>query len=194
MIHQSAEIDDGATVHPSASVWQLAHIRSGARIGEACVIGRGAYIGSGVTVGSRCKIQNYALVYEPAVVGNGVFIGPAAVLTNDRHPRAVNADGSPKAAHDWEAVGVTVGDGASIGAGAVCIAPLIIGRWAMVAAGAVVARDVPDHALVAGAPARQVGWVSKAGIKLQERAGGWLVCVKTGETYRVEQSGLIEER
>jgi acetyltransferase-like isoleucine patch superfamily enzyme len=127
------------------------------------VIGRGAYLGPGVVVGDRCKIQNHALVYEPAVVADGAFIGPAVVFTNDLNPRAVTPEGRLKSAEDWEPVGVVVEEGASIGARAVCVAPVRIGAWAMVAAGAVVTRDVPAHALVAGVPARQVGWVDEAG-------------------------------
>ena len=99
-------------------------MREDAVLGENCVVGRGAYIGTGVQMGDNCKVQNYALVYEPAVLGDGVFIGPAVVLTNDTYPRAVNPDGSLKTAHDWEPVGVTIGDGASIGARAVCVAPV----------------------------------------------------------------------
>lgn len=194
MINESAEIETGASVHPSASVWQFVHVRSGASIGESCVIGRGAYIGPGVRIGLKSKIQNYALIYEPAIVGDGVFIGPAAVLTNDTYPRAVNADGTLKSPHDWKPVGVIVHDGASIGARAVCVAPITIGRWAMIAAGAVVTRDVPAHALVAGVPARQVGWVSKLGTRLIELSDGRLACQQSGETYRIGQSGLIEDR
>ena len=131
-------------------------------LGENCVIGRGAYIGTGVRMGDHCKVQNYALVYEPARLGDGVFIGPAVVLTNDTYPRAVNPDGSLKSADDWEPVGVTIGTAPSIGARAVCVAPVTIGAWAMVAAGAVVTTDVPPHALVAGVPARQIGWVGRS--------------------------------
>jgi len=105
-------------------------VREGARIGDDCIIGRGAYVGAGVVLGNACKIQNYALVYEPARLGEGVFIGPAAVLTNDQFPRSVAPDLSLKGAADWEAVGVTIGDGASIGARAVCVAPVTVGRWA----------------------------------------------------------------
>ncbi len=136
----SADVDDGAKIGAGTSIWHLVHVRSGADIGTNCVIGRGAYIGEGVRVGDNSKIQNYALVYEPAVIGAGVFIGPAVVLTNDTYPRAVNTDGTLKSAHDWEPVGVTVGAGASIGARAVCVAPLTIGRWATIAAGAVVTK------------------------------------------------------
>lgn len=133
-IMASADVDPTATVGDGSSVWHLAQVRDGATIGESCVIGRGAYIGSGVSVGDNCKVQNYALVYEPAVLEPGVFVGPAAVLTNDEFPRAVNPDGTPKSAHDWQAVGVTLREGASVGARAVCIAPVTVGRWATVAA------------------------------------------------------------
>lgn len=166
----SADVSDQAQIADSASVWHLAQVREHAVIGENCVIGRGAYIGEGVHVGDNCKIQNYALVYEPASLAPGVFIGPAAVLTNDHNPRAVNPDGGIKDASDWEPVGVTIKQGAAIGARAVCVAPVTIGRWATVAAGAVVTRDVPDFALVAGVPARQLGWVGKAGVRLEQTA------------------------
>ena len=111
-----ADVDPRARLGPGVSVWHLAQIREGAEIGADCVIGRGAYIGAGVRLGQRCKVQNYALVYEPAWLDDGVFVGPAAVFTNDRYPRAVTPEGSVKTAADWEPVGVTVRDGASIGA------------------------------------------------------------------------------
>jgi acetyltransferase-like isoleucine patch superfamily enzyme len=134
-------------------------------------------------MGDHCKVQNYALVYEPAQLADGVFIGPAAVLTNDTYPRAINPDGSLKAADDWEHVGVTIGRGASIGARAVCVAPVTIGEWATVAAGAVVVKDVPAYALVVGVPARRVGWVGEAGHPLQQDQDTW-VCPATGRRYR----------
>lgn len=162
-IVDSADVSPDATVGDGSVVWHLAQVREDAQIGAECIIGRGAYIGTGVVLGDRCKVQNYALVYEPAHLGDGVFIGPAVVLTNDTYPRAVTPDGALKSASDWQAVGVTIGDGASIGARAVCVAPVRIGAWATVAAGAVVSRDVPDFALVAGVPARRVGWVGRAG-------------------------------
>lgn len=123
----SADVSESACVGDGSQVWHLAQIREDARLGVNCVVGRGAYIGPGVRMGDNCKVQNYALVYEPAVLGNGVFIGPGAVLTNDTRPRAVTPDGALKSAADWEPVGVHIGAGASIGARAVCVAPVEIG-------------------------------------------------------------------
>lgn len=190
-IAPSADIDPGATIGEGTKVWHLAQVRGGAKVGENCVIGRGAYIGDGSVVGDNCKIQNYALVYEPAELGDGVFIGPAAVLTNDEYPRAINPDGSPKSAADWQAVGVVIGEGAAIGARAVCVAPVRIGPWALVAAGAVVTKDVPSHAIVAGVPARQVGWVGRAGKPLVPAADGRLQCPVAGELFEVSDAILV---
>jgi len=172
-----------AGIHPSVKIWDGAHVREGVTIGEGTSIGRGAYVGQGVVMGRNCKLQNLALVYEPAVLGDGVFIGPAVVLTNDLFPRAVNPDQTRKSADDWHAVGVTVRDGASIGARAVCVAPVTIGEWAMVGAGAVVVQDVPAYALVVGSPARQIGWMGRAGYRLVEESNGRWRCDATGETY-----------
>jgi acetyltransferase-like isoleucine patch superfamily enzyme len=183
----SAELGDGTTV------WELAQIREDARLGAGCIIGRGAYVGTGVQIGDNVKLQNYALVYEPAVLGDGVFIGPAAVLTNDEFPRSVDPDGNLKRGSDWHAVAVTVGDGASIGARAVCVAPVTIGRWALVAAGAVVTRDVPDYALVAGVPARRIGWVGEAGVRLEDVGDGSWRCPQTGAAY-AEEDGVLNRR
>lgn len=180
-----ADIAESASIGPGSAIWHLAQVREDAVLGRDCIVGRAAYIGSGVRMGDGCKVQNLALVYEPAVLANGVFVGPAVVFTNDHFPRAINADGAPKSAHDWTPVGVTCGQGASIGARAVCVAPVQIGPWAMVAAGATVTRDVPPHALVAGVPARRIGWVGRAGHRLEPAKDGtdaW-VCPETGEWY-----------
>ncbi len=180
----SADIDDDVEIGDGSSVWHLVHVRGGARIGRNVVVGRGAYIGSDVHVGDNCKIQNYALVYEPAVLEDGVFVGPAAVLTNDTYPRAVNPDGSAKSAADWHPVGVTLREGCSVGARAVCVAPVTVGRWAVIAAGAVVVKNVPDYALMIGVPARRVGWVGRVGQALVPDGGGHWRCPISGEVYR----------
>lgn len=189
-IEDSADVDERAFVGNGSFVWHLAQVREGARVGRECIVGRGAYIGPGVVVGDRCKIQNHALVYEPAVLEDGAFVGPAVVFTNDLLPRAVNPDGTLKSADDWDAVGVTVRTGASIGARAVCVAPVTIGRWAMVAAGAVVTKDVPDYALVVGVPARRVGWVGPAGVPLEPASADRFRCPATGAVF-VESDGVL---
>jgi len=182
-IAATAQVDDGARLESGVVVWELAHVREDAIIGEGSSLGRGAYVGPGVTLGRNCKIQNYALLYEPAVLEDGVFVGPAVVFTNDVYPRAINPDGSRKSGDDWHAVGVTVRTGAAIGARSVCIAPVEIGAWALVAAGATVTRDVPAYALVAGSPARRIGWVGRAGARLIAD-GSDFRCPLTGELYR----------
>ncbi len=188
----SADVDDTATIGDGSSVWHLAQVRENAVLGEGCIVGRGAYIGTGVTMGRNCKVQNHALVYEPAVLEDGVFVGPAVVFTNDHFPRSVAPDGSLKRGDDWEAVGVTCREGSSIGARAVCVAPVTVGRWAMVAAGAVVTRDVPDFALVAGVPAKRLRWVGRAGVPLDEAGEGRWRCPQTGDEY-VETDGTLTE-
>jgi len=188
----SADVDDRAQIGPGTTVWHLAQIREDASIGSRCIIGRGAYVGPGVRIGNNVKLQNFALVYEPAQLGHGVFIGPAVVLTNDEYPRAVTPDGRLKTADDWQQVGVSIGDGAAIGARAVCVAPVTIGSWAMVAAGAVVTTDVPDFALVVGVPARRIGWVGRAGVRLVAEGGGEFRCPRTGARYTESDGGLTE--
>jgi UDP-2-acetamido-3-amino-2,3-dideoxy-glucuronate N-acetyltransferase len=189
----SADVDPTADLGDGTTVWHLAQVRERAVLGTSCIVGRGAYVGTGVVIGNNVKIQNYALVYEPARLEDGVFIGPAVVLTNDEFPRSVAPDGSLKSAHDWTPVGVTVREGASIGARSVLVAPVTIGRWALVAAGSVVARDVPDFALVAGVPARRIKWVGRAGVPLEPLADGRWKCPATGATYREHEATLSEE-
>ena len=189
---ETADIASDAIVGDGSSIWHLAQVREGAVIGRECTVGRGAYIGSDVRIGDRCKVQNYALVYEPAVLGDGVFVGPGVILTNDLYPRAVNPDGRRKQGEDWERAAVNLQEGASVGARAVCVAPVTIGRWAMIAAGAVVTADVLDFALVAGVPARWLGWVGRAGEPLQEDGPGRWRCPRTDATYQEVGPMLVE--
>ncbi len=129
-LQPSADVSPEAEIGDGSSVWHLAQVREGAVLGGNCIVGRGAYVGTGVRMGDNCKLQNYALVYEPAVLEDGVFVGPAVVLTNDHYPRVGQPRRTLKRGDDWEAVGVTCREGASIGARAVCVAPVTIGRWA----------------------------------------------------------------
>jgi acetyltransferase-like isoleucine patch superfamily enzyme len=191
-IAASAEVDPKARVGAGTSVWAHAAIREDAEVGRECVIGRGVYIGPGVRLGDRVKVQNLAQIYEPAAVADGVFIGPAVVFTNDQYPRAVTPEGRLKSARDWEAVGVTVAEGASVGARAVCVAPVRIGRWATVAAGAVVVADVPDFALVVGVPARRIGWMGRAGFPLEPAGDGRYRCPRTGALHEERDGSLVE--
>jgi len=170
-IHPSADLEDGVTVGARSSVWHRAQLRTGARIGADCVIGRDAFIDEDVSLGDKVKVQNAALVYHGVTVEDGVFIGPNAILTNDRFPRAVTSTGDLARADDWVVSPIRLRHGCSIGAGAIVVAGCDVGRFATVGAGAVVTRTVPDHALVAGNPARRLGWVCACGARLQDAAG-----------------------
>jgi len=194
-IQPTAQVDGTAELGDGTTVWDLAQIREQARLGRGCIVGRGAYVGPGVRIGDQVKLQNHALVYEPAELADGVFVGPAAVLTNDHFPRSVDPEGRLKRGGDWQPVAVRVGEGASLGARSVCVAPVVVGRWALVAAGAVVTRDVPDFALVAGVPARRIGWVGRAGERLAEVQGepGVWRCPRTGVLHD-EKDGVLFER
>jgi UDP-2-acetamido-3-amino-2,3-dideoxy-glucuronate N-acetyltransferase len=191
-VQPTADVDDSAVLGVGTSVWHLAQIRENARLGRDCIVGRGAYVGPGVIIGDNVKLQNYALVYEPARLEDNVFIGPAVVLTNDLYPRSVDVSGKLKRPADWDALGVEVREGASVGARAVVVAGRSIGRWALVAAGAVVTRDVPDFALVAGTPARRIGWVGHAGVRLEPFGDGRWRCPQTGKAY-TERDGVLSE-
>ena len=131
-IQSSAQVDITAVLGEGTQIWDYTQIRGKARLGSFCIVGRNVYVGAGVLIGDNCKIQNNALIYEPARLANGVFIGPGVILTNDLYPRAINVDETIKTTSDWEPAGVSIESGASIGAGAICVAPARIGSWAMV--------------------------------------------------------------
>ena len=188
-ISETADVEEDVLIGHGTRVWHLAQVRENAEIGSNCIIGRGAYIGPSVKIGKNVKIQNHALIYDPAEIEDGAFIGPAAVLTNDIYPRSVDQEGALKDSQGWESLGVRVREGASVGARAVVLAGTTIGAWALVGAGSVVIREVPDYALVVGNPAKQIGWVGRLGERLVEEEGIW-VCPKSGERY-VQDAGKL---
>jgi UDP-2-acetamido-3-amino-2,3-dideoxy-glucuronate N-acetyltransferase len=153
--HESAFVEPGASIGRGTRIWHRAQVRSGARVGEDCTIGRDVYVDTGAFIGSRVKIQNGVYIYEGVTVEDEVLIGPGAVFTNDRYPRAVSPG--------WRVVPTIVRQGATIGANATIVCGNEIGRWAMVGAGATVVRPVEEHELVAGNPARRLGWACACG-------------------------------
>lgn len=173
LIHQSSYVDDGAVIGKGTKIWHFCHILSGTVIGENCSIGQNAMIGPKVKIGNGCKIQNNVSLYEGVMLEDDVFCGPSCVFTNVLNPRAhVNRKAEFKP--------TPVGRGVTIGANATIVCGHSLGAYAMIGAGAVVTKDVPDYALMVGNPARRMGWMSRAG----ERLGGDLVCKASGETYK----------
>ena len=156
MIHESAYVEKDTEIGEGTKIWHFVHIRKKAKIGKNCNIGKSVYIDTEVEVGDNCKIQNFATLYKGVKIGNNVFIGPHACFTNDVYPRAHICD-------DKKLEKTIVKDGASIGANSTIIAGVTIGKHAMVGAGAVVTKDIPDHILVVGNPAKVVGKVDKDG-------------------------------
>jgi len=181
-IDPTAVVEEGATIGARSKVWGGAVVRRGAKIGADCIIGRGAFIDADVVLGDRCKVQNLALVYHGVTAGNGVFIGPNAILTNDRFPRAQTPHGGLAAASDWVVSPISVGDGASVGAGAVIVAGITLGDYCMVGAGGVASRNVPPRALVVGCPAKRIGWVCDCGSRLPSE-GTTLRCSACARSY-----------
>jgi len=192
-VASTAILEDSVTIGNGVKVWNFAHIRRNVNLGSNVIIGDNVYIGPGISVGDNSKIQNNSLIYEPAQIDDGVFIGPGVIFTNDHYPRAINPNKTQKGSLDWNKAGVVVRQGASIGAGATCVGPIEIGNWAMIGAGAVVVKDVPNHALVVGVPARQIGWVGKDGAKLLEVSATKFKCPISKKLYDLEGSNLIEE-
>jgi UDP-2-acetamido-3-amino-2,3-dideoxy-glucuronate N-acetyltransferase len=177
-IHPSAIVDAGATLGRGCRVWHFAHVSAGARIGERCSLGQGVYVGNDVRIGDNVKIQNNVSVYDAVTLEDDVFCGPSMVFTNVHNPRAAVVRKS-------EYRPTRVRRGATLGANCTVVCGTTIGAHAFVGAGAVVTRDVPDHALVVGVPARQVGWMSRHGerLELPLRGEAEAVCPGSGERY-----------
>jgi len=188
MIHPTAEVSPEARIGCGTRIWHEAQVCEGAVVGADCNIGKGVYIGPGVVVGERVKIQNRASLYPALTVEDGVLIGPHVVFTNDRYPRSITPEGRLLTDADWEPEATLVRHGASIGAGAVVICGLTIGRWALVGAAALVTRDVPDHGLVMGVPARLAGYVCECARRLKpdpKGAPGRWHCPACGRTFEL---------
>lgn len=170
IIHPTADVAESAKIGVGTRVWNQAQVREGAVIGRNCILGKGVYIDANVQIGNRCKVENGASVFQGFSLDDEVFVGPGAMLLNDRWPRATNPDGSLKSPADWTVSKGFVGHAASLGAGVVVLPGITIGRYALIGAGAVVTKDVPDHAVAYGNPARLHGYVCRCGAKLACRA------------------------
>jgi UDP-2-acetamido-3-amino-2,3-dideoxy-glucuronate N-acetyltransferase len=182
--HDTALVDPPATIGDGTKVWHFSHVMTGASIGQKCSLGQNVFVGSKAVIGDRCKIQNNVSVYDDVILGNDVFVGPSAVFTNVLNPRAfiVRKD---------EYKRTEIADGVSIGANATIVCGYRIGMYAFVAAGAVVARDVPAYALVAGVPAKRIGWMCRCGATLPKptATAKKLRCKACDETYRLRGQG-----
>lgn len=174
-VHESAYVDEGATLGQGTKVWHFSHILPGTRLGENCSVGQNVMIGPDVAVGDNCKIQNNVSLYKGVELEDGVFCGPSCVFTNVVNPRA-------DVERKDEFRRTLVRRGATIGANATIVCGNELGEYCLIAAGAVVTKPVPPFALMAGVPARRIGWVSQAGEILDER----LTCPRTGERYEVD--------
>jgi UDP-2-acetamido-3-amino-2,3-dideoxy-glucuronate N-acetyltransferase len=178
-IHESAYVDSGTSIGKGTKIWHFVHVLSGTNIGEDCVLGQNVMAGPDVTIGDRCKIQNNVALYKGVRLEDGVFCGPSCVFTNVLVPRA-------EVERKDEFADTVVRKGVTIGANATIVCGNELGAYSMVAAGAVVTHDVKEYALVAGVPARQIGWVSRTG----DRLGDDLICPRTGEHYELHDDNL----
>lgn len=181
-VHESSYVDEGVQIGEGTKIWHFCHIQKGAVLGKNCSLGQNVNISNHVTIGDGCKIQNNVSVYQGVELQDYVFCGPSCVFTNDLTPRAKY----PKGPAGYKKT--LLKTGSSVGANATIVCGHTIGRWAMIASGAVVTRDVKDHALMAGVPARQMGWVCECGAVL--KAG--LTCPVCARRYREEAQGLVE--
>lgn len=167
-IHKTADVSPEAKIGSDCLIWHQAQIRERAVVGKNCVIGKGVYIDYEVIIGDNVRIQNYVSVFHGVTIEKGVFLGPYVTFTNDRFPRAIKPDGSPRGRNDWRLEKTLVKEGASIGAGAIILPGVTVGRWSLVGSGSVVTKDIPDFALVVGVPASIVGYVCKCAKKMVE--------------------------
>ena len=188
-IHPTADVSEKASVGAGTWIWHQAQVREDAVIGKQCVLGKGAYVDKGVKVGDYCKLQNGVSVFHGFTLESGVFLGPGAMLLNDKHPRAINPDGSPKGEADWIASEGFIEYGASVGGAAVILPGVRVGRMALVGSGAVVTRDVPERGIVAGNPARLLGFACDCGhpLALSGTAGPTAqhLCPSCGRRYEL---------
>jgi len=180
-VHESSYVDEGVTIGKGTKIWHFCHIQSGAIIGGKCSFGQNVNVANNVKIGNFVKIQNNVSIYEGVELEDNVFCGPSMVFTNDLTPRAKYPKGG-------KYVRTLVKEGATIGANATIVCGNVIGNWAMVASGAVVTKDVPNHALVAGVPARRMGWACECGCVL----GVDLICKDCNRKYKETDAGLAE--
>lgn len=182
-VHESSYIDEGVSIGSGTRIWHFCHIQKGAQIGENCSLGQNVNVGNNVKIGNGVKIQNNVSVYEGVELEDYVFCGPSMVFTNDLNPRSKY----PKGSEGYKKTLVKYG--ASIGANATIVCGNTIGKWAMIGSGAVVTKDVPDYALMAGVPAKQIGWVCECGLPLK---GGYN-CQQCGREYELSEKGLVNK-
>lgn len=180
-VHESSYIDENVTIGASTKVWHFCHVQSGAVIGNNCSLGQNVNVSNNVIIGNHVKIQNNVSIYEGVEIENYVFCGPSMVFTNDLNPRSKYPKGSARY------LKTLVKEGASIGANATIVCGHTIGQNAMIAAGAVVTQNVPDHALMAGVPAKQIGWACECGQKLNQQ----LICEQCNRKYKQNKTGLV---
>lgn len=182
-VHESSYIDDNVKIGKGTKVWHFCHIQSGSEIGQNCSLGQNVNISNNVKIGNGCKLQNNVSVYEGIELEDYVFCGPSMVFTNVLTPRAKY----PKGSIGYKKT--LLKTGATVGANATVVCGYTLGRWSMVAAGAVVTKNVPDHALMAGVPAKRIGWVCECGEVLNDD----LICSNCGRSYEEKQTGLVEK-
>ncbi len=184
-VHVTAVVDEGAEIGDGTKIWHFSHITSGARIGERCIFGQNVYVAGGVVIGNNVKVQNNVSIYTGTVIEDDVFLGPSCVLTNVTNPR------SQVVRHDLYEKTI-FRRGATVGANATIVCGIELGRYSFIAAGAVVAEDVPDYALMIGVPARQAGWMSRHGIRLgKPDLKGIMTCPESGYRYKEVELGVL---